>query len=161
MKRLYFIPLFAMFAVVFILSKAEKVPMPDYKAVYMKREGLEKSVTYIDGAREMINPGKIYVRGNTIYINDKYKGVHIIDNSNPASPKQTGYITAPGCVDMAVKGDVIYLDNAVDFVTFNMQTKKETKRIKNYFPPHYTAPDGMRDNKCPAGYIIVEWKLTH
>lgn len=159
MKRLHFIPLLSILAVVFIFSKADVSSHPSYKPIFMTRESLEKSVMYIDGMREMVNPGKIYIRGNTIYINEKYKGVHIIDNSNPKAPIQTGYITAPGSIDMAVKGNVIYLDNAVDFVTFNMDKKQVTGRIKDYFPNNSVAPDGSRDIYIPNGMILVGWKF--
>src|SRR5215212_7461699 len=32
--------------------------------------------------------GKLYIKGNFIYLNDVNKGIHIIDNSNPSHPVQ-------------------------------------------------------------------------
>jgi hypothetical protein len=130
----------------------------DYYAVYMDRANLEKSVFYIETGKEIKNPGKIYYKHPYLFINEKYKGVHIIDNTNPANPVKKGFVVAPGCLDMAVKGDIVYLDNAVDMVGFDFAGKKETKRIPHVFPE--LAPPGGNaryDRDCPDDFVIVEW----
>ncbi|MCH5683807.1 hypothetical protein LWM68_05750 [Niabella sp. W65] len=33
------------------------------------------------------NPSKIYVKGNYLLISETWKGIHVIDNTNPSSPK--------------------------------------------------------------------------
>src|SRR5262245_44645525 len=35
--------------------------------------------------------GKLYIKDNFIYLNDVNKGIHIIDNSDPAHPLQVAY----------------------------------------------------------------------
>jgi hypothetical protein len=131
----------------------------DYIPVYMKRADLENSVSYQAAAREMKNPGKIYCKMPYIYVNEKYKGVHVINNTDPRHPVKEGFIVAPGCIDMAVKGNIMYLDNAVDLVAFDLATQQVTKRIKNVFPepvsPEYAIfyPSGDTE-----GYILIEWK---
>ncbi|MDL2320681.1 hypothetical protein LJC45_06085, partial [Alistipes sp. OttesenSCG-928-B03] len=105
--------------------------------------------------------GKIYAKPPYIFINERYKGVHVIDNSNPEDPEQIGFIVAPGCVDMAVKGDIMYLDNAVDLVAFDLTQKKVTERIRNIFPEH-RAPNGdsyygYRDRDM----ILVGWRTAN
>lgn len=133
-----------------------------YTPVFMKRSDLEKSVSYENKGRQMNNPGKIYVRGNEVFINEKYKGVHIVDNSDPRNPVVKAFIVAPGCVDMAVKGSIIYLDNAVDLVAFDLDTKTVTERIRNFLPEH-TAPDGGHADYYdrPEDMILVEWKTIY
>ena len=32
--------------------------------------------------------GKIYAYGDYIFVNEPYKGVHVIDNTNPAAPRK-------------------------------------------------------------------------
>ncbi|MDR2382616.1 MAG: hypothetical protein LBD76_01880 [Prevotellaceae bacterium] len=128
----------------------------DYRAVYMDRTNLEQSVFYVETGKEMKNPGKIYFKYPYLFINEKYKGIHIFDNTNPEKPVNKGFIVAPGCLDMAVKDNIIYLDNAVDMVCFDLNDKKkEMKRITNVFPP-LTAPDGYSQYRTD-GLIIVEW----
>ena len=133
-----------------------------YMPVFMTRETLDNSVKYIAGERDMIQTGKIYYRAPYIYVNERYKGVHVINNSDPARPINEGFVLAPGCIDMAVKGNILYLDNAVDLVSFDLDNKQVTKRIRNVFPEPLPPDDFFyypHDNR-PKGYIIVEWKKT-
>ena len=149
----------AVLATVWLLTSSDIVPgrYGEWTPYFMQRPELEKSVSFAGGARDMANPGKIWVAGSDIYVVERYKGVHIIDNSDPANPRQTGFIIAPGCMDVAVKGDVIYLDNAVDLVAFNMTTRTETKRIKDYFPEP-ASPAGDRYRGHSSEMILVGWK---
>ncbi|MDR3060570.1 MAG: hypothetical protein LBU57_00465 [Dysgonamonadaceae bacterium] len=131
-----------------------------YTPVFMDRLDLEKSVTYRE-ARNLINPGKIYYKTPYIFVNEKYKGVHIINNKDPYHPVNEGFISAPGCLDIAVKDEIIYLDNAVDLVAFDLLKKQEVDRIVNVFPEP-SAPDLQyhQVSDRPEGFVIVEWKKT-
>jgi hypothetical protein len=130
-----------------------------YTPVYMERSELEKSVQYLSTSRDLINPGKIYYKSPYIYVNERYKGIHVINNSNPTDPVREGFILAPGCLDMAIKGDMLYLDNAVDLVTFDLSSRKVINRIPNVFPEP-VSPDGPDYVyvKRPEGLIVVSWK---
>ena len=131
-----------------------------YTPVFMSRETLENSVMYIAGSREMIRTGKIYYRRPYIFVNERYKGVHVINNSDPVHPVNEGFILAPGCIDMAVKGNILYLDNAVDLVSFDLDAHQVTKRIRNVFPEPLP-PDDLSaywNNNRPNNYILVDWK---
>ena len=131
----------------------------EYIAIYMSRETLEKSVKYVAGARAMVETGKIYYRYPYIFINERYTGVHVINNSDPYCPIKEGFIVAPGCIDMAVKGNILYLDNAVDLVSFDLNTKEVTSRIRNVFPEPRPEGDIFRYRREERpGYIIVRWE---
>ena len=134
-------------------------PPMTYSPVFMSRDALESSVKYIAGARDMVQTGKIYYRAPYIYVNERYKGVHVINNSNPAQPVNEGFILAPGCIDMAVKGHILYLDNSVDLVSFDLDKKQVTKRIRNALPEPLP-PDDFNYYwvSRPEGYVLVEWK---
>lgn len=129
-----------------------------YTPVFMELSELDKSVFYEPKSRDLINPGKIYVKDNLIFINEKYKGVHIIDNSTPANPQQIGFIIAPGCMDIAVKGNTLYLDNAVDLVAFDLETKEVTERIKNVFPEPLSPENYYYYGDRPNNTIVVGWR---
>src|SRR6188508_596804 len=73
-----------------------------YKPVYMGWDEFRNSVE-TQPAHAIQNPGKIYYYNNFIFLNEVNKGIHIINNSNPASPVNTGFINIPGNIDMAVK----------------------------------------------------------
>ena len=146
-----------------IFLRSDEMPYSGYSPVFMSREVLENSVSYIPGAREMIRTGKIYYRSPYIFVNERYKGVHVINNSNPAHPVNEGFVLAPGCIDMALKGHILYLDNAVDLVSFDLNSKQVTKRIRDVFPEPLP-PDDMgfiRTYNRPKDYILVEWKMMY
>jgi len=132
-----------------------------YTPVFMKRSDLEQSVSFQPGARAIENPGKIYYKAPFIYINERYKGVHIINNSNPQNPVNAGFIVAPGCIDMAAKGSILYIDNAVDLVAFDLSSKQVSKRIRDVFPePLSPDNESFYSNSDRKDLILVEWKLN-
>ena len=53
-----------------------------YSPVYKSKEAV---LTAINGnsSEAIEHAGKIYIKGNFIYLNEVNKGIHIIDNSNP------------------------------------------------------------------------------
>lgn len=127
--------------------------------IYMKRADLEQSVKYVE-AQPLKRPGKIYCIGSYIYINELYKGVHVINNSNPQNPFKEGFIKIPGCVDIAVKEQILYADNSVDLVAFDLTAREETHRIKNVLPEP-PPPKGYYCNAAPrrdSSMILVEWR---
>ena len=132
---------------------------PTYMPIYMSRENLENSVKFIPGEREINETGKIYFREPYIFLNERYKGIHVINNSDPYNPVKEGFIVVPGCIDMAAKDNILYFDNAVDLVSFNLTSKMVTSRIRNVLPEPLP-PDNIftyRSDIRPEGHIIVDW----
>jgi hypothetical protein len=153
----------AMLVGVWLLASSDIAPdrYNGWIPYFMERSELERSVFRLDKAEAMTDPGKIWITednaGEFIYIVERYKGVHIIDNSDPASPRNRGFIVAPGCMDVAVKDNFIYLDNAVDLVTFDLSASRVTSRLKNYFPEP-VSPTGERYDNDSSDMILVGWK---
>jgi len=88
-------------------------------------------------AQELESPGKIYVRGSLLFINERKKGIHLIDNSNPAAPRPVSFLSIPGNTDIAVRGNVLYADSYTDLLAFDLsngQDVKLLKRVENAFP---------------------------
>ena len=65
-----------------------------YKPITQARKDFEKSMSIV-GDRAVINSGKIYVKDNLIYLNEKGEGFHVIDNSDPQNPKPVAFIKIP------------------------------------------------------------------
>ena len=108
--------------------------------------------------------GKIYIKDNYLFVNEKYKGIHVFDNSNPASPVNLTFIDIPGNVDLAVKGNFLYADNYVDLVVLdisNINQPIEVSRIKDIFP--YTIPETSGiypiSNIDKEQGVIVGWQV--
>lgn len=107
-------------------------------------------------AQALENPGKIYLYGDYLFVNELNKGVHIIDNSNPAAPVNKQFISIPGNVDIAVKGNTLYADVYTDMLTMDISdplnvTVKEVTR--DVFPERQYMNGFVAD---PNRYI-VDW----
>ncbi|MDR2912040.1 MAG: hypothetical protein LBV38_01880 [Alistipes sp.] len=129
-----------------------------YAPFFMERAELERSVFRADTAAAIVDPGKIWIDGNNIYIVERYKGVHIVDNTDPAAPRNTGFIVAPGCMDVAVRDGVMYLDNAVDLVTFDLESDSVTSRLKNFLPEPMSPTGEYYYGSRHGEMILVGWK---
>lgn len=80
--------------------------------------------------------GKLYIKDNFIYLNEVDKGIHIIDNSNPSSPKQVAFLDIPGNLDVAVRGNILYADMYGDLLAIDISNPKSvtiTKELKDFF----------------------------
>jgi hypothetical protein len=101
------------------------------------------------------NPGKIYMYGSYIFLNEINKGVHIIDNSNTANPQLKAFINIPGNVDIAVKGSVLYADLYTDMVLVDISNPLNAslqKIVPKVFPERYYGnfiADSIK--------VIVDW----
>lgn len=106
--------------------------------------------------REVHSPGKIFVYGNYIFLNEIDKGVHIIDNSNPAHPVTKTFIDIPGNLDIAVKGNTLYADLYTDLVAIDITNPLQAKFMK-YIPfvfPERSYPGGF---VADSSRVIVDW----
>jgi hypothetical protein len=90
----------------------------------------------LQAARALENPGKIYIKDQYLFINEVKRGVHIIDNSNPAAPKPLAFLAIQGNADVAVKGQYLYADSYTDFLVFDLSTPaspRPVRRVENVF----------------------------
>ena len=137
----------------------------EYIPILMNRSDLETSVQLTGTSKVITNPGKIYLYRNWIFLVEKYKGIHLIDNADPANPVRRGFLKVPGCVDVAVGNGILYVDNAVDLVGVSLDltqlTANEVCR-KIRILPEIVSPDGyipfgyLRSNR-PANTEIIGW----
>ena len=80
--------------------------------------------------------GKIYTKDNFIYLNEVNKGIHIIDNSNPSSPVQVAFLSIPGNLDIAIKGNILYADMYTDLLALDITDVHHAEyktSISNFF----------------------------
>lgn len=142
----------------------DPVPVSAYQPILMSRAQLEASIKMLEPL-PISNAGKLYQYGHYILVNERYKGVHLIDNSEPAAPKKLGFIQVPGSVDFAVKENVLYVDNAVDLVAISLNDINHirvSKRVRDAFPA-MLPPDNITGSYDKAGApedaVIVGWEL--
>ena len=97
----------------------QTVTYATYAPVYMSYADMRAAVK-TGPAQPLKNPGKIYLKGNYIFVNEINQGIHVIDNTNPASPQNIAFITIPGNVDLATNGNTLYADSYIDLLSFNI-----------------------------------------
>ena len=139
-------------------------PFP-YRPIVMTRQMLESSFEMQEPAK-LSKPGKIYIKDNYIFINEKYHGVHVINNTDPSNPVKEGFLRIPGCIDIAMKDNILYADNAVDLIAVDLSDPSAiavTKRIRNVFPEHKPPgydwiPWNYSSENRPSNTVIVEWE---
>ena len=164
-KSLLVIPIMILALISIVSCKDSSIEYRKYMAnvpQYMSYEDMRKPVKST-AAYAIATAGKIYIKDNYLFVNEKYKGIHVFDNSNPASPVNLTFIDIPGNVDLAVRGNFLYADNYVDLVVLDISDimqPKEVSRIKDIFP--YTIPETIHvypiANIDKEQGVIIGWQ---
>ena len=143
------------------LDDFDELSHSDYEPVYLSRSDFENSVT-LQKPRFIVNSGKIYIIENLLFINEVRKGFHIFDNTNAENPLPLNFINAPGSTDLAIRENVVFINQATDLVSARLSlgpsSVKVTKRIKGVFPD-ISSPDGHYPLDVPKDSIVIDWKL--
>src|SRR5690242_20868076 len=149
------------FSVLFLLNSCVKDTCRNtynytiYKPVYETTAQLKANIK--SGAPEQVeNAGKIVLLRQFIFLNEVEKGIHIIDNSNPAAPQNIAFVKIPGNFDLAVKGNTLYVDSYADLVTLDISDPRNVvlkKYSENVFPfPYYSSAIAYNPQ-----YKIASW----
>lgn len=105
--------------------KAYKLYTPVYKSLRQARADMHSTAP-----QPLQATGKLNVFGNTVFLNEKGRGIHVIDNGNPQAPKNLGFIAIPGNLNMAVKGSYLYADSYSDVVVFDISNASAVVPVK-------------------------------
>jgi hypothetical protein len=126
-----------------------------WEPVYRTKDEVRANIKN-NAVREIERPGKIYIRGNYIFLNEIDRGIHIIDNSNKSAPRRVAFIDIPGNLDIAVKGNILYADLYTDLVAIDITNPEQIvvkKFTENIFPERYYG-NGFSQNPT---MIIQDW----
>lgn len=136
--------------------------------ILMERADFEASIGTIE-AQELNKTSRINLLNDRIYIVELYKGIHIINNTDPSNPTNSKFINIPGCVDMTIKDNILYARSAEDLVTINIiniDNVVEINRVRETFPElgedieDYGIPYRFQKSQRPDDTVIVEWSMT-
>jgi hypothetical protein len=133
-----------------------------YKPVYLNSN--EADILWQE-AKQINKPGKIYVFQNYLLVNEKLKGIHVFDNSDPSSPLSLGFLRVAGCTDMAIQGDVLYVNHFSDLVALKINSFEsftELSRVKqkdwiSQFPEETGVYFECAD---PSKGFVIGWELA-
>jgi hypothetical protein len=141
------------------ITRTYKISTPIYEVLSTFREKI-KSLP----AAPVETTGKLTVMGKYIFLSELYKGIHVIDNSNPANPKNISFLNIPGNEDMAIRGNALYADAYGDLVTFDISDPLNVTAknfAANVFPDHSIYNNGGMIPGAPVNpdsiNVIVGW----
>ncbi|WP_276481159.1 LVIVD repeat-containing protein [Paraflavitalea pollutisoli] len=129
--------------------------LPVYRTVAEVRAQMKSGTP-----QEVKAPGKLYIYNNYIFLNEQQKGIHIIDNTNPAAPRNIAFINIPGNADLAVKGNILYADAYTDLVAFDISNPQAVvaKTFVDGVFPHRAMYYYIRGNGNPdSAKVVAEW----
>ncbi len=107
----------------------------------------------VEAPKTLVKPGNIYKYKNYLLVCEQEKGIHIMNNSNPASPVSLKYIKLLGNDNVAVKNDYLYADNGTNLLTINIADLNNIQLVNtntNVFP------ERMKDGQVIVGYHTEE-----
>lgn len=125
-----------------------------------------RSSTEIMVPQRIQESGKIYAYGDYIFVNDKRKGIHVIDNSNLVAPQKIAFIRVLGNEDISIKNNYLYADSMMDLVVFdisNIHRIREVERLEDVFSNHIIWMDADSYDWSDYNYenqVIVDWNIT-
>lgn len=102
-----------------------KIYTPVYKTLSQIRAEMRSTTP-----KPLVETGKLYVFGNYVFVNELRKGIHVIDNTNPAAPRNLSFINIPGNVDIAVKGNYLYADCYSDVVVMDISNPQNIQPVR-------------------------------
>lgn len=96
--------------------------------------------------RKISAPAKIYTYNNLLLVGEKNQGIHIIDNTNPASPVHLKFVKLAGNFDFVVKDNIVLADNGADLVSISIADLGNIKlvnRLSDRFKERVVAGKGI------------------
>lgn len=93
-----------------------------------------------ESPREFVDLGTIVNYRNYLLINEKNKGIHVIDNTNPNLPKNVAFWTIPGNIQFTVDRNTLFADNSIHLLVIDISDIYNIK-VVNYIEDLYIADE--------------------
>ncbi len=125
-----------------------------FRPVYKTKEAVINNIKS-GTPQAIVQTGKLFLKDNYVFLNDVNRGVHIIDYTNPSAPVKVAFVDIPGNIDMAVRGNILYVDCYTSLIALDITNPlnvQKTKVINGVFP-HRAYYNFQQDTSL----IITEW----
>ena len=159
--------------VAFAFTACNDDEQPGEFADYLVARPLTLSIDEFKNSVEVISPipitdsGKIYAYQDLIFVNDKFKGVHVIDNSDPSSPQKVSFIKIAGNVDISVKDNFLYADSLMDLIVIDisdLSNMQIVNRLENVLQDNIVWPAEAEifefEDVDYENEILVGWEVV-
>jgi len=137
-----------------------------YKPIYATEQNA-KEILFTAKPQPVIFAGNIYAYQKYIFQMETGYGIHVVDNSNPASAERIGFIKVKGCAQISIKGDKLYTNSFDDLVVIDfsdLNNVHEFSRAAGVFSEYrygspISLPPGTGYYECPEdGKFVVDWQ---
>ena len=91
------------------------------------------------------------------------EGLHIFDNSDVNNPVAVTYMEAPGGQGIAVRNNILYMNQYTDLVAFDLSDPKVPtliSRTEDVFDPSSVFPADQGNLDLATGQFVAEWVET-
>jgi len=136
--------------------------------VFMSTETFRNSVKISTEPHKITSIGKMCFYNDYLYISEPEKGIHIIDNRDPANPQIIGFIELMGNADLAIRNGLLYADSYVDLVWLDISNPAQPE-LKGRLDTIFTTALPTTDNQYGIDYakcygeknsgVVVGWEL--
>ncbi len=132
-------------------TKTYKLYTPVYQTTQAVRAAIKN-----DAPQPISSVGKMVLYGNFIFLNELNKGIHIIDNTNPASPVNKAFIKIPGNENLAIKDNMLFADCFTDLFAIDITNANNIvlkNAVENLFPERRFINGYQMD----VNTVITDW----
>ena len=144
-----------------IIDDREMVDVAYFVPQYETTAQLAAKVT-VESPKDYAEAGKIVTYQNYIFINKPNEGIHVVDNSNPATPVNLHFINIPGSLDLTIFDDHLYSDMFSALVVFDISDVTLPDLIEDftveevfYYNPYRTLDNVSRPE---VGYDYTQYE---
>jgi hypothetical protein len=108
--------------------------------------------------------GNIYVYNDYIFLSEEDKGIHVINNTNPAAPVIEGFMNIVGNTQMAVNGHYLYANSFMDLVVIDISNITEPKQVNRVTDVFDYATPAVNENYPVADVhkekgVVIAWTI--
>ena len=96
-----------------------QVTYQEATAIYGDMDDI-RSEALIEPAREIINPGKIFIGEDMILIGEEGEGVHVINNTDRGNPVNESFLNVPGNREFFVSDNFLYAESFYDMIKIDL-----------------------------------------
>lgn len=127
-------------AMAFVSCQDEVEQTVTYKInepVFMSRADFNKQLKVTQIPHQITGMGKMCYYEGYLYMTEPEKGIHIINDADPANPIVAGYIELLGNEDISIRNNMLYADSYTDLLWFDITDPSAPKlqgRLEKAFP---------------------------
>ena len=107
------------------------------------------------GPESVCEPAGFYVYGDLLFVLDKQKGLHIIDNGDNDNPTPLAFLEIPGGSGLAVRNGILYVSQYIDLLAFDLKDPTQPallSRTENVFDSSSDFTTNMMGN----GDVVID-----